>query len=68
MAVPDRLLNRIEVADRLHVSEATVRRLCQTGHLIRVQVSARMWRVPESSVEAHIASRTTRCGGGADAD
>ena len=67
MTDTDRLLNRLEVAERLHVSEGTVRRLAAAGHLVRVQVSARMWRVPESSVEALIAARTSRCAGGADA-
>ena len=58
MSDPDPLRTRDEAAERLHVSEATVRRLCKAGHLVRVNVSARMWRITDSSIEAHIASRT----------
>lgn len=56
----DTLLERAEAAERLRVSEATVRRLAAAGHLTEVRVSDRSPRILESSVEAHIARRTVR--------
>ena len=56
----DPLLERAEAAERLRVSEATVRRLARAGHLTEVLVSDRSPRILESSVEAHIARRTVR--------
>jgi excisionase family DNA binding protein len=50
-----RLLDRGEAADRLHVSEMTVRRLGRAGHLEEIRVSKRAVRITEASVEAHIA-------------
>jgi excisionase family DNA binding protein len=52
-----RLLDRSEVADLLHVSEMTVRRLGAAGHLTEVRVGKRAVRVTEASIEAHIAAR-----------
>jgi excisionase family DNA binding protein len=54
------LLERAEAAERLRVSEATVRRLTAAGHLTEVRVSERSPRITVSSVEAHIARRTVR--------
>jgi len=52
-----RLLDRGEVARILHVSETTVRRLGQRGHLTEVRVSDRAIRVEAESVETFIAGR-----------
>jgi excisionase family DNA binding protein len=52
-----RLLDRAEAAERLHVSERTVRRLTAAGHLTEVRVSLRAIRIDEDSVERHIAGR-----------
>ncbi len=63
-----RLLDRIEAAERLHVSEMTVRRLGKAGHLTEVRVGVRAIRITEESVEAHIAARrVTRTTEGNDA-
>jgi excisionase family DNA binding protein len=51
------LLDRAEVAERLHVSEMTVRRLARAGHLDEIRVSARAVRIDEDSVERHLAAR-----------
>lgn len=50
------LLTRGEAAERLRLSEATVRRLARRGHLHEVRVSERAVRVDEDSVE-HLAAR-----------
>ena len=55
--MPGRLLDRGEAADRLHVSEMTVRRLGRSGDLEEIRVSERAVRITEASVEAHIARR-----------
>jgi excisionase family DNA binding protein len=66
--MPGRLLERGEVAERLHVSEMTVRRLGRAGHLEEIRVSDRAIRITEDSVEAHIAERrVTRPGGSTEA-
>jgi excisionase family DNA binding protein len=66
--VSGRLLDRAEVAARLHLSEMTVRRLGRTGHLTEVRVGERAIRILEDSVEAHIAGRRiVRDGDGRDA-
>lgn len=52
-----RLLDRGEAAERLHVSEMTVRRLGKAGHLTEVRVGERAIRIEEDSVERHIAER-----------
>jgi excisionase family DNA binding protein len=63
-----RLLDRPEVAGRLHVSEMTVRRLGVAGHLDEVRVGERAVRITEESVERHIAGRRiTRGSEGASA-
>jgi len=51
------LLDRAEVAARLHVSEMTVRRLGRAGHLDEIRVSDRAVRITEDSVERHLAAR-----------
>jgi excisionase family DNA binding protein len=55
--VTSRLLNRAEVAERLHVSVMTVRRLSASGDLDERRVSKRAVRITEASVEAHLAGR-----------
>jgi excisionase family DNA binding protein len=55
--VTGRLLTRGEAAERLHVSQMTVRRLAMSGRLAEVRVGERAIRVTEASVEAHIAAR-----------
>lgn len=57
VSAPDtgRLLDRAEVAERLHVSERTVRRLGADGRIDEVRVSDRAVRVTEASVERHLA-------------
>ena len=63
-----RLLDRAEAAERLHVSERTVRRLTAAGHLDEIRVSVRSPRIDEDSVERHIAERrVTRITEGTDA-
>ncbi len=52
-----KLLQRGEAAERLHVSQMTVRRLALAGHLDEVRVGQRAIRVTEDSVERHIATR-----------
>jgi excisionase family DNA binding protein len=51
------LLDRGEAAERLHVSERTVRRLGAAGSLDEIRVSDRAVRVTEDSVERHLAER-----------
>lgn len=53
----DVLLNRAEAAERLHVSEMTVRRLGRNGFLDEIRVGRRAVRVTEDSVLRHVASR-----------
>lgn len=48
-----RLLTRAEAAERLRISERTVRRLAKDGRLEEVFVSARSPRITEDSVETH---------------
>jgi excisionase family DNA binding protein len=63
-----KLLRRGEAAERLHVSQMTVRRLAMAGHLTEVKVGDRAVRVDEDSLEAHIAARrVTRDSQGSDA-
>jgi excisionase family DNA binding protein len=63
-----RLLDRAEAAERLHVSEMTVRRLGKAGHLDEIRVGERAVRITEDSVERHIAARrVTRTTEGDDA-
>jgi len=47
----DTLLKRREVADRIHASEATVRRLGRAGQLDEVRISPGVVRVRASSVD-----------------
>jgi excisionase family DNA binding protein len=62
------MLNRGEAAERLHVSQMTVRRLAMAGHLTKIRVGKRTIRVTEDSVEARIAARcVTRDSEGSDA-
>ena len=49
-----RLLDRAEVAGRLHLSVMTVRRLGATGDLTEVRVGKRAIRIEEDSVERYI--------------
>lgn len=51
------LLDRAEAAERLHVSEMTVRRLGRAGDLDEIRVGKRAVRVTEESIDRHIASR-----------
>jgi excisionase family DNA binding protein len=63
-----RLLDRAEAAERLHISERTVRRLTAAGDLTEVRVSVRSPRIDEDSVERYIAERrVTRITEGSDA-
>lgn len=57
-----RLLDRGEAAERLHVSEKTVRRLGRAGHLEEIRVSERAVRITEDSLERHLAERRIRHG------
>ncbi len=50
------LLDRREVAERLHVSMSTVRRLGKAGALVEVQVGPRAVRVTRDSVDGLIKS------------
>jgi excisionase family DNA binding protein len=45
------LLRREEVADRLHVSVTTVRRLGRSGALAEVRIGRRMIRIKAGSVD-----------------
>jgi hypothetical protein len=47
----DTLLTRRQVADRIHASEATVRRLGRAGQLDEVRISPGVVRVRASSVD-----------------
>jgi excisionase family DNA binding protein len=59
-----RLVGRAQVAERLGVSEATVRRLARAGDLTEIRVSKRAVRIPEADVDRHIsAHRITRDAG-----
>ena len=49
-----RLLTRGEVAERLHVSHRTVRRLARAGHLEEFLVTPKSPRITEASVDAHL--------------
>jgi excisionase family DNA binding protein len=51
------LIDRAEAAERLHVSERTVRRLGAAGRLDEIRVSDRAVRVTEDSLERHLAER-----------
>jgi excisionase family DNA binding protein len=55
--VSGRLLRRSEAAERLNVSEMTVRRLGKAGDLTEVRVGKRAVRVTEDSIERHISAR-----------
>ena len=46
----DRLLSTTVVAQRLRVSERTVRRLCEAGQIRAGQVGTQ-WRIPESAFD-----------------
>lgn len=48
------LLNVREVAVMLRVSQPTVRKLCATGILKSVKLSARALRVPKEAVDAYL--------------
>lgn len=50
----ERLLSRDEVAERLHVSRRTVRRLARTGQLDETFVTPQSPRITPESVEQHI--------------
>ena len=55
----ERLFTVTEVAGKLRVYRASVYDLIHTGQLTAVQVAGpRSWRVPESALEAYLASRT----------
>jgi predicted site-specific integrase-resolvase len=60
--ITGRLLDRAEVAERLHVSEKTVRRLGAAGRLDEIRVSDRAVRVTEVSLERHLADRRVHRG------
>jgi excisionase family DNA binding protein len=64
--VTGRLLDRSEAAERLHVSEKTVRRLTAAGYLTEVRVSERSPRITEESIERHV-RRATRPSGSTEA-
>jgi excisionase family DNA binding protein len=55
--MPGGLLDRAEAAERLHVSEMTVRRLGRAGDLDEIRVSKRAVRITLDSIERHLASR-----------
>lgn len=50
------LIRRCEVAERLHVSMSTVRRLGKSGDLVEVQIGKRAVRVEADSVDRLIRS------------
>jgi excisionase family DNA binding protein len=53
-AATGRLLSREEVAERLHVSSDTVRRLVRGGHLEEILVSPQSPRITPESVDRHL--------------
>ncbi len=53
-AATGRLLSRDEVAERLHVSSDTVRRLVRAGHLEEILVSPQCPRITPESVDRHL--------------
>jgi excisionase family DNA binding protein len=53
----DRLLDRTETADRLHVSVMTVRRLGAAGDIEEIRVGTRSIRISEESVERYLTGR-----------
>ncbi|MGI8452142.1 MAG: helix-turn-helix domain-containing protein [Streptosporangiaceae bacterium] len=64
----DVLLDRAEAAERLHVSQMTVRRLGREGFLDEIRVSKRAVRITLESVDRHLASRRiAHSSGGASA-
>jgi predicted site-specific integrase-resolvase len=58
----DTLLKRREVAEQIHASEATVRRLGRAGQLDEVRISPGVVRVRASSVARLIANGYTAPG------
>ena len=68
VSVTGRLLTRGEAAERLSVSEMTVRRLGQADRLTEIRVGKRAIRIDEDSVERHITERrVTRSTDGSNA-
>ena len=55
-----RLLSRDEVAERLHVSRRTVRRLAKAGQLDEIFVAPQSPRITPESVERHLARNLVR--------
>lgn len=51
------LLDRAEAAERLNVSQMTVRRLGRDGCLEEIRVGKRAVRITLDSIERHLASR-----------
>lgn len=56
----DRLLSIREVADRLHVSTATVHRLIQARDLDHLRLGRRTIRIPESALHDYLTRCTVR--------
>ncbi|RIX40045.1 MAG: DNA-binding protein [Rhodocyclales bacterium GT-UBC] len=50
--LPGVLLTVAEAAARLHVSRATVYKLCEAGQLAHLRISTHAIRIPEASVAA----------------
>lgn len=55
----ERLLSRDEVAERLHVSRRTVRRLARAGQLDETFVTPQSPRITPESVERHLERNRT---------
>jgi excisionase family DNA binding protein len=55
-----RLLSRDEVAEQLHVSRRTVRRLAKAGQLDEILVAPQSRRITPESVQRHLARNLVR--------
>lgn len=54
----ERILTVAEVADRLRLSENTIRRMCEGGDFDMVfKAGDRQWRIPAASIETYIKQR-----------
>jgi excisionase family DNA binding protein len=56
----NRLLRISEVADRLRLKHATVRKLANTGAIESVKLGSRAVRIPSAALEKFIRDRTRR--------
>jgi excisionase family DNA binding protein len=60
-----RMLERSEVAARLHISERTVRRLVAAGDLTEIRVAPHSPRITADSLERHLDKNRTMAGSAA---